>query len=245
MQVHHLVAPRETHLAHIWTRWQQCTTNSHCYKSTSSSPTSLHGPTRIRRGGVPSKFHQTAGGPPFLKKITERKERKGNLFKRKNSRYEEKSVTEFSLLKIVEGGHETTSSCRVSFFAIRLVWDLNPQCCLLEAVVKCYGGLRWSARVGEKPRTAWTSLLSPPTSTSAIKYGSLCLVHNFWLYTRTQTRCGRPSRRLKQSFTWPGATTDSFTRFVIWKPISDLQYNNIFMISGYKYWGSEQKTYAF
>jgi len=66
MQVRHLVAPQETHLAHIWTRWQQCTTNSHCYKSTRSSPTSLHGPTRIRRGGVPSQFHQTAGGAPFL-----------------------------------------------------------------------------------------------------------------------------------------------------------------------------------
>lgn len=142
-QVRHLVAPQETHLAHIWTRWQQCTMNSHCYKSTSSSLTSLHGPTRIRRGGVPSKFHQTAGGAPYLKKKNYRKKReKGNLFKRKNSRYEEKSVTEFSLLKIVEGGDETTSSCRVSFFAIRLVWDLNPQCCLLEVVVKCYRGLR-------------------------------------------------------------------------------------------------------
>jgi len=74
-QVRHLVAPQETHLAHIWTRWQQCTMNSHCYKSTSSSLTSLHGPTRIRRGGVPSKFHQTAGGAPYLGEKNYRKKR--------------------------------------------------------------------------------------------------------------------------------------------------------------------------
>ena len=138
-------------------------------------------------GGVPFQFHQMEGAPPFSFKI------RRNYKKRK--KVEERLQIEENQIRREIGNEvflrrkrgrskeseKAKSSCLVSFLAIRLVWDLNPQCCLLQGMVKCYRGVGggWRSKRRREWGRARTSLLSQLTSTSTVKYSSQCLVHNF------------------------------------------------------------------
>jgi hypothetical protein len=120
-------------------------------------------PQGSSEGFIPVLSNRRRG--PFLpteRKLQKEKGARGNLFKQKKTRYDEKSVTKFSSLKIEErrkkyerGRAKAKFSCLVSFFAIRLFWDLNPQCCLLEAMVKCYRGLGWGCPKRRRETKEW------------------------------------------------------------------------------------------